>query len=63
MILGQFETYSNFKKGDGGDKFYMLEAGSCVAKKKGPQGDEIVVYEYKEGDYFGELALIKDIPR
>ncbi len=35
-----------------------------VAEKK-KEGDEFpkVVYQYKEGDYFGELALIHDQPR
>jgi cAMP-dependent protein kinase regulator len=26
-------------------------------------GKEDVVYDYKPGDYFGELALLRDAPR
>lgn len=35
-----------------------------VAEKK-EKGDELpkIVYQYKEGDYFGELALLHDQPR
>ncbi len=39
----------------------MIE-GNLVAEKK-EQGDELpkVVYQYKAGDYCGELSLIHDI--
>jgi len=50
------------KQGDNGDKFYFVEEGTCVATK-GEGADEKVVYEYAENDYFGELALLHDIPR
>ena len=38
--------------------------GQLVAEKK-IEGNELpsVVYNYKEGDYFGELALIHDVKR
>lgn len=41
----------------------MIE-GNLVAEKK-EEGDEFpkVVYQYKAGDYFGELSLIHDISR
>jgi len=52
------------KQGDAGDKFYFIEDGTAEATKllKGKDQPEIV-YSYKEGDYFGELALLKDEPR
>jgi len=54
-----------FNKGDTvvrqdepGDKFYIVEEGSLYATK----GDRKVM-EYGAGDYFGELALLKNQPR
>jgi len=52
------------KQGEAGDKFYFIEEGTAQATKllKGKNEPE-VVYNYEEGDYFGELALLKDEPR
>lgn len=54
-----------FKRGDTivrqdepGDKFYIVEEGSLYASKGGER-----VMDYKPGDYFGELALLKNQPR
>ena len=48
------------REGEKGDTFYFLEEGKAIATKKGPQGDnEELVYEYSCGDYFGELALLR----
>lgn len=49
------------KQGVPGEKFYFIETGTAKATKN-PEGDETedkVVFEYKEHDYFGELALLK----
>jgi len=46
------------KQGDPGDKFYIVEEGTLVAKKDGAD-----VLDLKEGDYFGELALLNNEPR
>jgi len=46
------------KQGDPGDKFYIVEEGSLYAMKDGNR-----VMDYKAGDYFGELALLKNQPR
>ena len=45
-----------------GDKFFILEDGLAYASKQfSEEGtDETVVKEYQPGDYFGELALIKN---
>lgn len=52
------------QQGESGNKFYIVLEGSLVAEKKESQ-DEFprVVYQYKQGDYFGELALLHDISR
>lgn len=46
------------KEGESGDTFYIIESGRAEAFK-----DEKSVMKYSKGDYFGELALIKDQPR
>lgn len=45
-------------QGEPGDKFYILEEGTLYATK-----DNNRVMDYKPGDYFGELALLKNQPR
>jgi len=54
--------FLNFNKGEEGDEFYIVEEGSLVALKE-DSGKIEEVYKYNIGDYFGELALIKNIPR
>merc|ERR1711862_912443 len=46
------------KQDDPGDKFYIVEEGALYAEKAGSR-----VLDYKQGDYFGELALLKNQPR
>lgn len=51
-------------EGQEGDVFYMIMSGQATATKTLEPGKAPVnVYEYKEGDYFGERALLKNEPR
>jgi cAMP-dependent protein kinase regulator len=56
------ETFSDgqtiMSQGEMGHKFYIIEEGEVTATKSGVQ-----VMSYGVGDYFGELALIRDQPR
>jgi len=56
------ETYSGGQtivtQGEVGQKFYIVEEGEAVATKGG-----VEVMSYATGDYFGELALLKNQPR
>ena len=36
----------------------MVADGKLIAEKQGKK-----VFQFKEGDYFGEIALIRDAPR
>ena len=51
------------RQGDWGDVFYMIEHGSAVAMKSFDGNPEKEVKRYQEGDYFGELSLLKGQPR
>ncbi|RZC31946.1 cGMP-dependent protein kinase 1-like, partial [Asbolus verrucosus] len=44
------------KEGDRGDKFYIIRAGTVTITKEG----EGVVAHFAKGQYFGELALLKE---
>jgi len=47
------------KENDDGNKFFIIEEGEAYAEKNGVGK----VMEYKQADYFGELALLRNQPR
>ena len=52
------------KEGDEGNTFYMIMRGEAIATKTLEKGKPPVeVLKYKQGEYFGERALIKNEPR
>jgi len=51
------------KQGEPGDKFYILEDGTCAAYIKGDAGERMVKEYSRQGDYFGEIALLNNEPR
>jgi CRP-like cAMP-binding protein len=52
------------KQGDLGDKFYIVKSGRVeVLVRDDTNGTERVVAHLSEGDYFGEIALLGDVPR
>ena len=51
-------------EGDEGDVFYLIISGEAVATKTLAGASEATeVMQYSAGDYFGELALLKNAPR
>jgi len=76
-LLKQLDTYERSQIADGlcretyedgadvvveeepGDKFFIIESGEACAEKKGVGK----VMDYQVGDYFGELALLRNQPR
>jgi len=47
-----------FDQGDAGDRFYLIESGEASVVQDGTEVTRLV-----EGGYFGEIALVQDIPR
>jgi len=50
------------EQGERDDKMFILRKGEAVACIQGDQG-EVEVKQYKQGDYFGEIALLSGEPR
>ena len=51
-------------QGDRANGMYFVESGTLVVlKKMGQEGDEKAVNEVRQGEYFGELALVNHAPR
>lgn len=56
------------RQGEAGDMFYIVEEGECVVTQsrsihEGQAGRPITLMHLEPGQYFGELALLKDQPR
>jgi len=52
-----------FEETDPGDKFYIVGEGQLEVLATGPTGRQRRIASLSDGDYFGEIALIDDIPR
>lgn len=52
-----------FQEGDPGDKFYLIVHGSVRVTTTGPAGEIRDLAICQDGDYFGEIALLENIPR
>jgi ATP-binding cassette subfamily B protein len=69
MVAGLFVT-EHFvshrlvvQQGDAGDRFYIIVRGRVSVTKAGPTGEEQPVAVLDDGDFFGEIALIRKEPR
>ena len=51
------------QQGEAGNIFYMISEGQAVAKKSFEGEEEKDVMNYSQGDYFGELSLLRNEPR
>ncbi len=53
------------RQGEVGDTFYIIESGKvcCTQYKSVTDTTEVVLLDLKEGDYFGEMALMLEEPR
>lgn len=47
------------KEGENGENFYFIESGNCQVVKEG----EGLLTQLTKGDYFGEVALLNNLPR
>jgi ATP-binding cassette, subfamily B, bacterial len=52
-----------FEEGDPGDKLYFIDRGEVEVVITGPTGEERRVALLRDGDYFGEIALLEGVPR
>ena len=50
-------------QGDPGNRFYILVRGKVDVIQEDPDGAEVRVAVLHDGDYFGEIALLQDVPR
>jgi ATP-binding cassette subfamily B protein len=68
-LAGEFSTETFepgttvIQEGAKGDKFYITVRGSLQVSKKGADGVDQPIVVLTDGDHFGEIALLKSVPR
>jgi MFS family permease len=51
------------RQGERGDRLYILKEGEAEVRARSEEGQEIEVATLSKHDYFGEIALLRDVPR
>jgi len=52
-----------FRKGSEGDCLYIIQQGAVKITLPSEAGDEMIIAIFKAGDFFGEMALLDQMPR
>jgi ATP-binding cassette subfamily B protein len=55
--------YVIVREGDSGDRFYVIVRGLADVIGSARDGKEHLYQTLEDGDYFGEIALLEDVPR
>jgi putative peptide zinc metalloprotease protein len=70
QVLLRYLHAETYKKGDTivrendpGDTFYLLRSGAVRVSRRGSLGEEVELQTLSAGDFFGEIALLTDLPR
>lgn len=56
-------NHTIYSRGDIGEGCYVLLSGEVEVTIPDATGNRVVLYQPKRGDFFGEISLIKNIPR
>jgi len=51
------------RQGEVGDRLYIVKEGEAEVVARGEDGEETEVAMLSKNDYFGEIALLRDVPR
>jgi MFS family permease len=56
-------AHTIIREGDVGDRFYIIRHGTVEVLANGHDGKAVQVDTMSDRDYFGEIALLRDVPR
>lgn len=51
------------REGERADRFYVIDSGTVRVSQTGPNGEAVVIRDLGPGDVFGEIGLLRGVPR
>lgn len=64
LELARFEPgESIIRQGEVGDRLYLIRSGNVQIVRQADGKTDLVLSTLSRGDYFGEIALLRDVPR